>query len=123
MINTRHQKILELVRGSDIFTQEELTLALKNDGVNATQATVSRDIRKLGLTKIQTAKGQKYAAPNDAQMSDPMTRVFRDGLISVEAAGNMLVLRTIAAWRRQSRLRWIPKSIQRFWAVWQEMML
>jgi len=92
----RQRTILELVRTNDIYTQGELTVALKNAGFPAAQATVSRDIRELRLTKMPTSTGQKYAVPNFSnELSDPLTRVFRDGLISMDYAGNMLVLRTI----------------------------
>ena len=93
----RQQTILELVRQNDIYTQGELTDALKNAGFPAAQATVSRDIRELRLTKVPTPTGQKYAVPQpqDEAMC-PMARVFRDGLVSMDFAGNMLVLRTLS---------------------------
>ena len=63
MKKDRHSKILEIIRTQDIETQEELADALRRSGYDVTQATVSRDIRDLRLTKMQTGKGhQKYAA-------------------------------------------------------------
>ncbi|MCL2840713.1 MAG: arginine repressor [Defluviitaleaceae bacterium] len=97
MKQERQRIILELIRNKDIYTQEELAIALKNAGFIATQATISRDIRELRLTKVATPAGQKYAIPTSQDISkDALARVFRDGLISVDHAGNMLVLRTIS---------------------------
>ena len=96
MKSERQQAILRLVQTQDIFTQGELTEALANAGFSAAQATVSRDIRELRLTKESTDDGQKYVVP--AEKDEPvhrMSRIFRDGLVSVDYAGNMLVLRTL----------------------------
>jgi transcriptional regulator of arginine metabolism len=91
----RKQAILELVRTRDIFTQEELTEALGEMGIQAAQATVSRDIRQLRLTKEATADGQKYVAPEGRSSGgDPHSRAFRDGILDAVAAGNMLVIHT-----------------------------
>lgn len=91
----RQRAILEILRKKDIYTQEEITAALSAEGFFVAQATVSRDIRELGLVKEHTRKGLKYAAPNDAGTGSPFARVFRDGLVSVDYAGNMLVLKTL----------------------------
>ena len=97
MKTERQKAILHLVQIKDIFTQEELTLALAEAGFSAAQATVSRDIRELRLTKEPTAKGQKYAAPaKDDEPGQRLARIFRDGLVSVDYAGHMLVLRTLS---------------------------
>jgi len=97
MKSERQQAILHLVRTKDIFTQGELTEALAEAGFSAAQATVSRDIRELRLTKEPTDAGQKYVAPADKEEpSHRMLRIFRDGLVSVDYAGNMLVLRTLS---------------------------
>ena len=54
MKTQRHKKIIELIENNDIETQEELAQALQDAGYNVTQATVSRDIRELKLTKTST---------------------------------------------------------------------
>ena len=93
----RQKAILQLVSSKDIFTQEELTLALAEAGFTAAQATVSRDIRELRLTKEVTSGGQKYAVPtNDDAPAHRMSRIFRDGLVSTDHSGNMLVFRTLS---------------------------
>lgn len=97
MKTSRQSVVLELLRKQDIYTQEELTAALATQGYFVTQATVSRDIRELGLVKERTRKGLKYAAPDDAVANtSPFARVLRDGLVSVDYAANMLVLHTLS---------------------------
>ena len=89
----RQRAILDLVRTSEIYTQEELTAALAKAGFPATQATISRDIRELRLTKEPTRSGQRYVVPS-GERADRPTRILRDGLVSADYAGNMLVVRT-----------------------------
>ena len=101
MKSERQRQILEIVRTRDVYTQEELTVALKAAGFSATQATVSRDIRELRLTKIPTRDGQKYVvtAASDAT-ADTLARIFRDGVISMDCAGNTIVLHTVPGMAR-----------------------
>ena len=76
----RHSKIVELIGKYEIETQEELAEYLNKEGYNVTQATVSRDIRELKLSKIQTENGgQKYAVfhPQTA-FNDKYTRILHD---------------------------------------------
>lgn len=97
MKNERQQAILKLVRTTDIYTQGELTQALTEEGFTVAQATISRDIRELRLTKEPTEIGLKYATqPQHDEATHPLKRVFRDGLISADYAGNNMVLRTIS---------------------------
>ena len=55
----RHDKIRELISKFDIETQEELAERLNMEGFNVTQATVSRDIRELKLTKMPNGRGRQ----------------------------------------------------------------
>ena len=97
MKSERQQAILQLVRTKDIFTQEELMDALAKAGFPAAQATVSRDIRELRLTKEPTDQGLKYIVPAAKEEPiHPLLRIFRDGLVSMDYAGNMLVLHTLS---------------------------
>ena len=99
MKTKRQSKILELIRKNDIETQEELLAHLINDGFVVTQATVSRDIREMMLTKISAENGrQKYAALNDKveNMSEKYVRVLRDGFVSMDIAQNILVIKTVS---------------------------
>ena len=94
----RHAKILELIENYEIETQDELAQKLCEEGFNVTQATVSRDIREMKLTKIATEKGkQKYAviSSHDSEISERMTRVFREAVIKMDYAQNMIVIKTL----------------------------
>lgn len=95
----RQSKILELIRNYDIETQEELSAYLMREGFAVTQATVSRDIRELKLTKIATDSGrQRYAvlAETDSGMADKHVRLLQEGFVSMDAAGNLLVIKTVS---------------------------
>ena len=95
MKSTRQKKLLELIDQNEIGTQEELN----SSGFEVTQATVSRDIRELGLTKVPTASGnQKYIVMNDlrSDLSDKYIRVLKDGFVSVDVAQNILVIKTVS---------------------------
>lgn len=95
----RQSKILELIRNNDIETQEELQAYLVKDGYAVTQATVSRDIREMKLTKISTNNGkQKYVALNDNtdDLSEKYVRVLKDGYVSMDMAQNILVIKTVS---------------------------
>ena len=97
MKSKRQAKILELVREYEIETQSDLTKLLSDAGFEVTQATVSRDIHEMKLTKISTSGlGYKYALPPQQDQSgiDRLKRVFWDGFVSMDNAGNMLIIRT-----------------------------
>lgn len=99
MKSDRHNRIIELVTKNDIETQEELAAYLKEDGYDVTQATVSRDIRKLGLTKVPAAAGkQKYAVTNNFYdvTGKKYIHVMKDAVISVERAENIIVIKTVS---------------------------
>ena len=90
---------LELIKKHDIETQEELSDYLQKEGYQVTQATVSRDIRELKLTKVAMSNGrQKYAALTEANedLSEKYTRVFRDAFVSMDMAQNILVIKTVS---------------------------
>ena len=95
----RHAKILELIENYDIETQDELAQRLCEEGFVVTQATVSRDIRELKLTKVALSNGrQKYVAlsENKEDMTEKYVRVFRDGFVSMDMAQNILVIKTVS---------------------------
>lgn len=98
MKEQRQSKILSLIQKSEIETQEDLAEALKNEGFSITQATVSRDIRELKLTKVATkAGGQKYVSLSNVeqQVSEKVIRVFKDAFVNIDYAGNTIVIRTL----------------------------
>lgn len=99
MKTKRQEKILELIKKNNIETQEELSDYLEREGYQVTQATVSRDIRELKLTKVAINGGrQKYVALMEANedLSEKYTRVFRDGFVSMDMAQNILVIKTVS---------------------------
>lgn len=99
MKKSRHTKIVELIEKYDVETQEELADYLREAGFQVTQATVSRDIRELKLSKIPTGDGkQKYVIlkQDDSHLVDKYIRVLKDGLISMDMAQNILVIKTVS---------------------------
>ena len=99
MKSNRHSKIIELIQKYDIETQEELSLLLQREGFQVTQATVSRDIRELKLTKVSQHNGKmKYVILGDKQeyMNSKYARVLREGFVSMDNAMNILVIRTVS---------------------------
>ena len=99
MKTRRQAKILELIQRNDVETQEELSAYLVREGFQVTQATVSRDLRELKLTKIAMDNGkQKYAVITDADsgMMEKYARVLREGFISMDLAKNIVVIKTVS---------------------------
>ena len=99
MKGSRHAKIIELIAQHDIETQEELAEYLNREGFKVTQATVSRDIRDLRLTKVAVdGSRQKYVvlAPETDEMNEKYIRVLRDGYVSMDMAQNILVIKTVS---------------------------
>ena len=95
----RHVKIVELVNKYDIETQEELADRLRAEGFQITQATVSRDIRDLKLTKVATDDGrQKYVVlkATENALRDKYIRILKDGFVSMDMAMNILVIKTVS---------------------------
>ena len=98
MKTARQVAILDIIEKNDIETQEELAAYLRKEGFDVTQATVSRDIRELNLSKISVGNGkQKYIIlqNEDTKLGDKYIRVLRDGFISMNMAQNILVVKTV----------------------------
>ena len=89
---------MELIGKYEIETQEELAEYLNREGYNVTQATVSRDIRELKLSKIQTEGGrQKYAVFHpQTTFNDKYIRILHDSFLSMDMAQNILVIKTVS---------------------------
>ncbi len=100
MKGNRHNIILDIIKKNDIETQEELADRLRSEGINVTQATVSRDIKELNLIKTLSHTGNyKYAqaSPNKNSSLSSMAYIFSNTAISVEKVDKMLVVKTISA--------------------------
>lgn len=99
MKRDRHEKIIELIEKYDIETQEELADRLVREGFQVTQATVSRDIRELKLSKVAGREGhQKYVLLNrqQHQMAEKYVGILREAFVSMDRAQNILVVKTVS---------------------------
>ncbi len=99
MKKNRHKKIIEIVSSNRVETQEELAGLLKKEGYDVTQATISRDIRSLNLSKKTGADGvSRYFAPSSSE--EDYTRryeqVMAHGITSMDVAENILVIKTVS---------------------------
>jgi transcriptional regulator of arginine metabolism len=102
MKNKRHNKIIEIVNSYNIETQDELIDKLRDSGFDVTQATVSRDIKELGLIKAITKDNKyKYAVPSmsttdSIRISVKYRNIIREAVIRVDFAVNIVVIKTYA---------------------------
>ena len=98
-VNANVDEASELVEKYDIETQEELAKKLEESGFAVTQATISRDIRQLKLTKVPKENGgSRYAVLQNApsEVGSRYARVLKDAFISVDLAKNILVIKTVS---------------------------
>ena len=96
--NSRQSKILELISLKEIETLEELVAELKAANYDVTQATISRDIKELGLIKILSDnKKYKYAivSSSNQAVSNKCMSIFKECVISIKNAMNLVVLKTL----------------------------
>ena len=94
----RQSKILELISTKEIETQDDLVSNLKNAGFDVTQATISRDIKELGLIKVIDSVGRyKYALVDSGEqgVSNKNINLFKMCVISVKSVANTCIIRTI----------------------------
>lgn len=93
----RQAKIIELIGKYDIETQEELCAKLNAEGYEVTQATVSRDIRALKLTKVAGNDGKAVyrSVPGNTDFSQKYLNILKNGFISMDMAQNILVIKTV----------------------------
>lgn len=97
--SVRQSKILELISTREIETQDELVECLRNANFDITQATISRDIKELGLIKILSAETGKYkyslVDSGEQAISNKYISIFKEVVISIKPAQNLVVLKTI----------------------------
>ena len=94
----RFKAILDLISENDISTQEELTLKLNERGFNVSQATVSRDINELDIIKIESGdkkSAYRQAKVADAEMPFRIKELFKNVVVSIVAANNLIVVKTL----------------------------
>ncbi len=97
--STRQSKILDIIASKDIETQEELVAELADCGIVVTQATVSRDIKELGLVKTLSAQNKyKYTSvkSTDIKVSEKLLNVFREAVITIASANNLVIVKTLS---------------------------
>ena len=93
--NERHAAIQRLVREQPLSTQAELAEALRSEGHEVVQTTVSRDIHELGLIKVRHASGKLvYAFPEDGAFNEEMADALVRWALTVEPSGNLVVITT-----------------------------
>lgn len=93
----RQTKILELISKNAIETQEELVEELNRQKFNVTQATISRDIKELGLIKILDGERYRYAYIDSEQnINNKLINLFREAVISIDSANNLIVIKTLS---------------------------
>jgi len=99
MKSKRHLKIVSIIKNTDIGTQEDLVDRLLAEGIEVTQATISRDIKKLGLIKVPDGfGGYKYSLPTERKQTDMnkwLKRMFRDFVVNMDWSENLIVLNTL----------------------------
>ena len=99
MKTARHARIREIIEKQVVETQEELAAALKKQGFDVTQATVSRDIKELMLIKIPTDNNKyRYAFSADhgpVISQSRIARIFQETVLRIDASANIIVIRTM----------------------------
>lgn len=96
--SARQSKILEIIQSKEIETQDELVSELRALDYDITQATISRDIKELGLIKILSdSKKYKYAYvdSSDQQVSSKFLGIFKESIISIKPINNIIVIKTL----------------------------
>lgn len=96
----RQLKILDIISKHDVDTQEELVDYLRSEGFAVTQATVSRDIKEMGIIKTLSSDGRHYKydaqQTKEATAADKFLSMFKNTVISIKSSGNLIVLKTEA---------------------------
>lgn len=99
MKNYRHQKIMEIIQSNEVETQDDLAMLLRKAGFSVTQATVSRDIKQLNLSKVTSRSGKQcygVSAKKEAVQGDRLVSILKAGFVSMESAQNILVIKTVS---------------------------
>ncbi|HZW97895.1 MAG: arginine repressor [Clostridiaceae bacterium] len=94
----RQSRILQIIRERSVETQEELVAVLRKTGMEVTQATISRDIKELGIIKVSTGEGKQKYVPMDRSgevASGRLMKVFSEAVIMIEVAVNFVIVKTL----------------------------
>ena len=96
---TRQRLILDIIQNNEVKTQSQLSEMLRDHGVDATQATISRDIKELRISKVQTDDYEyKYTVVDTVYdtLNERMEEIFKESVLSVEKSGQFCVIKTIS---------------------------
>ena len=91
--------ILDIIESNDVSTQEELSDLLKKKGINATQATISRDIKELKIFKVQTDEGEyKYTILDQVHdsLNERLKKIYNSGVLSIKQNGDLIIVKTVS---------------------------
>ena len=98
MKNNRHQVIVKLINEKEIETQDELISLLEGEGYKVTQATISRDIRELKISKVLGENGKyHYAFPKNIHLSqskNSLKHSYSTSVVSIDGSENIVVVKT-----------------------------
>ena len=99
MKNQRQEYLLQIIAEETVETQEQLLERLQERGIRSTQATISRDIKELHLIKEPVGQGRyRYAVSahrTKLNFADRLRTIFREGVLSVDYAQNLVVIKTM----------------------------
>ncbi|MGH2773087.1 MAG: arginine repressor [Actinomycetota bacterium] len=93
----RQRRIVQMIRGGSVTSQNQLVKSLRGAGLPATQATVSRDLEELGAVKVRREGKVVYALPAEVAsvpMGDALRRILSESVLELESSSNLLVLKT-----------------------------
>ncbi|WP_276881049.1 arginine repressor [Anaerococcus tetradius] len=96
---TRQRLILDIIQNNDVKTQSQLSEMLKDHDVDATQATISRDIKELRISKVQTDDYEyKYTVVDTVYdtLTERMEKIFKESVLSIEKSAQLIVIKTIS---------------------------
>lgn len=99
MSKKRQDAIIKIIESRDVETQQQLAKLLMEQGFSVTQATVSRDIKKLKLSKVPAGSGhQKYVLfhADEKHLSSKYVNVLKEGFVSMDMAQNILIVKTVS---------------------------
>ncbi len=94
----RQSRLLQLIREKDIATQEDLVAGLNSNGLEVTQATISRDIKELGIIKVMTGSGQQKYVPMERSgevASGRLMKVFAEAVVGIDLAVNLVIIKSL----------------------------
>ncbi|MCB0354936.1 MAG: arginine repressor [Bdellovibrionales bacterium] len=95
MKTKRHSILIELLETGEIDSQQRAVELLHERGIEATQATVSRDFEEIGAVRVRAGESTRYALPaSSSQYGASLVHVLRDFVLRRQASGNMIVLHT-----------------------------